>query len=111
MDIDKGILQELDEILEDRKKGDVTKSYVAKLFNNGTSAISDKIIEEANELVETIKLKDNQRKELIHETADLWFHTLVLLSYKDITSTEILNELRSRYGISGIEEKENRSVD
>ncbi|CEI58578.1 phosphoribosyl-ATP diphosphatase [Candidatus Portiera aleyrodidarum] len=109
------ILNKLFLILTARKKSDPKKSYVSSLYNKGIKKILKKIKEETNELIIVTKkfkeknYKDNfLRYEIIKETADLWFHTLICISYLDILHTEILEELSSRIGISGIEEKNNR---
>ena len=68
-----------------------------------------KISEESEELIQAAKDKNkNKKKKLIHETADLWFHTMVLLSYEDISAKEILDELEKRFGTSGLDEKASR---
>src|SRR3972149_529750 len=97
------ILAELFKIIEQRKKASAEKSYVASLYAKGIDKILEKVEEESGELVEAAK--DGKKKEIIHEMADLWFHTLVLLGQKDISLQEILNELQRRSGMSGIEEK------
>jgi phosphoribosyl-ATP pyrophosphohydrolase len=101
------ILKKLTETLEDRKKDDPTKSYTASLYRDGLEAILKKVNEEAFETIIAARQGDN--KELIHEVADLWFHTLVLMAHKNLSAEDILNELAKREGTSGIEEKENRS--
>lgn len=97
------ILAELFKIIEQRKKNSAEKSYVASLYAKGIDKILEKIEEESGELVEAAK--GGKKKEIIHEMADLWFHTLVLLGQKNISLQEILNELQRRSGVSGIEEK------
>lgn len=97
------VLAELFKIIEQRKKASAEKSYVASLYAKGIDKILEKIEEESGELVEAAK--DGKKKEIIHEVADLWFHTLVLLGQKNISLQEILNELQRRSGVSGIEEK------
>lgn len=97
------ILAELFKIIEQRKKASAEKSYVASLYAKGIDKILEKVEEESGELVEAAK--DGKKKEIIHEVADLWFHTLVLLGQKNISLQEILNELQRRSGVSGIEEK------
>ena len=92
-------LIKLAEVLEARKNADPDSSYVASLYHAGT--------EEATETV--IAGKGGNREEIIYETADLWFHSLVLLSHNDISPQEILTELDRRFGLSGIEEKASRS--
>ena len=101
------ILKKLTETLEARKKDDPTKSYTASLYRDGLEAIFKKVNEEAFETIIAARQGDN--KELIHEVADLWFHTLVLMAHKNLSAEDILNELAKREGTSGIEEKENRS--
>lgn len=101
------ILKKLTETLEARKKDDPTKSYTASLYRDGLEAILKKVNEEAFETIIAARQGDN--KELIHEVADLWFHTLVLMAHKNLSAEDILNELAKRDGTSGIEEKENRS--
>jgi phosphoribosyl-ATP pyrophosphohydrolase len=101
------ILKKLTETLEARKKDDPTKSYTASLYRDGLEAILKKVNEEAFETIIAARQGDN--KELIHEVADLWFHSLVLMAHKNLSAEDILNELAKREGTSGIEEKENRS--
>ncbi len=101
------ILKKLTETLEARKKDDPTKSYTASLYRDGLEAILKKVNEEAFETIVAARQGDD--KELIHEVADLWFHTLVLMAHKNLSVEDILNELARREGTSGIEEKESRS--
>ena len=101
------ILKKLTETLEARKKDDPTKSYTASLYRDGLEAILKKVNEEAFESI--IAARQGNDKELIHEVADLWFHTLVLMAHKNLSAEDILNELARREGTSGIEEKESRS--
>jgi phosphoribosyl-ATP pyrophosphohydrolase len=101
------ILKKLTETLEARKKDDPTKSYTASLYRDGLEAILKKVNEEAFEII--IAARQGDDKELIHEVADLWFHTLVLMAHKNLSAEDILNELARREGASGIEEKESRS--
>jgi len=100
-------LIKLAEVLEARKNADPDSSYVASLYHAGTDKILKKLGEEATETV--IAGKGGNREEIIYETADLWFHSLVLLSHNDISPQEILTELDRRFGLSGIEEKASRS--
>lgn len=101
------VLARLGELLEQRKSADPASSYVAKLYAKGLDSILKKIGEEATETV--IAAKGGKRDEVIYETADLWFHTMVMLSYADIKPQEILDELARREGLSGIAEKESRT--
>jgi phosphoribosyl-AMP cyclohydrolase / phosphoribosyl-ATP pyrophosphohydrolase len=93
--------------IESRKNSDPTSSYAAKLFDKGDTAILKKVIEEAGELALAIKDKDEQ--EAIYEAADLLFHTLVALSYMNISPDRVKQELARREGLSGIEEKNGRT--
>jgi phosphoribosyl-ATP pyrophosphohydrolase len=101
------ILSKLSDVLEARKSADKDSSYVASLYHSGTDKILKKLGEEATETV--IAGKGGVREEIIYETADLWFHSLVLLAHNNIKPDEILNELDRRFGLSGIEEKANRN--
>ncbi len=101
------ILKQLSEVLEQRKKAAPDSSYVAGLYAKGLDAILKKIGEEATETV--MAAKDGDKKKIVYETADLWFHTMVLLASKDLGPEDVLEELGRRFGISGIEEKESRS--
>jgi len=100
------VLSELARTLAERKQGDVRTSYVASLYAQGTAAILEKVDEEAGELVAAGEKADP--KEIIHETADLWFHTLVLLSHLGLSHEAVLAELHRRQGQSGLEEKARR---
>lgn len=101
------LLNKLAEILEQRKNADPEASYVASLHARGEDAILKKIGEESAELIIAGKTQDRQA--VVHETADLWFHTLVLLSSLDLGPNDILLELDRRFGQSGHEEKASRS--
>lgn len=103
------VLNRLAELLEQRKSADATTSYVAKLYAKGLDSILKKIGEEATETI--IAAKDGQRDAIVYETADLWFHTLVMLAHQNIQPQEILDELARREGLSGIEEKNARPND
>lgn len=103
------VLTELAAVLASRLPtagGDPDSSYVAKLYAKGPDAFLKKIGEEATELV--MAAKDNHRQSIVNETADLWFHTLVALTYYEIDPSEIFTELAKRQGISGLIEKANR---
>ena len=100
------ILTALENVLSERKQADPDKSYVASLYAGGDKEILAKIEEESGELVDAASSKEIDN--IIHETADLWFHCLVLLSYLGIPVTDVLSELENRFGISGIDEKVNR---
>ena len=105
------VLTKLAQVLEQRKTADSDDSYVASLFTKGLNKILEKVGEEANETI--LAAKDYQgtewtKDQLIHETADLWFHTLVMLSYLDLQPEQVLEELEKRFNISGIAEKASR---
>ncbi|MEX2524535.1 MAG: phosphoribosyl-ATP diphosphatase [Gammaproteobacteria bacterium] len=100
------ILTQLAAILEERKQASPESSYVASLYAKGPDAILKKIGEEASEVI--IAAKAGDREEIVHELADLWFHTLVLLAYTDQSPEAVLEELQRRFGQSGLEEKAGR---
>jgi phosphoribosyl-ATP pyrophosphohydrolase len=106
MDKNKNIINELYKIIQDRKINPPEKSYVVKLLNGGIPEISEKIIEEAGEFIDACGQDD--RSHTIYEAADLLFHFIVMLGYKDIDPQDVLDELSKRFGISGITEKESR---
>ena len=97
------VLIKLATILEDRKTADPESSYVASLYRDGTDKILKKLGEEATEVV--IAGKGGDRDEIIYETADLWFHSMVLLAHNNIEPQDILNELSRRFDLSGLEKK------
>ena len=99
------IIEKLETILQDRKTEAPRDSYVSSLYSKGKQDICDKIIEEAGELVDAT---EDGKAQVVHETADLLFHVLVLLASLDIKYATILDELTERFGTSGIEEKNNR---
>lgn len=101
------ILQQLSQVLEERKGADPESSYVAKLYDKGLDSILKKIGEEATETV--MAAKDGDADKIIYETADLWFHCMVLLSNQGLSPNDVLNELARRFGLSGIDEKANRN--
>ena len=97
------ILKELADVIDSRKGGDAAASYVARLFALGDDAILKKIGEEATEAV--LAAKDGDRQRIVSETADLWFHCLVMLSHYGLRPENVLDELSKRAGTSGIEEQ------
>lgn len=100
------VLQQLAKLLEARKKADPESSYVATLYAKGLDAILKKIGEEATETV--MAGKDGTADKIVYETADLWFHTLVLLAHQGLGPEDVLKELERRFGLSGLEEKAQR---
>lgn len=99
--------QVLETIHQRIASGDTNSSYVASLVQKGEDSILKKIAEEATEVV--LASKGNDRSALVHELTDLWFHCLVLMAEKEISLIDINNELLSRFGQSGIEEKASRN--
>lgn len=104
------VLTELVAVLASRLPsagGDPDSSYVAKLYAKGPDAFLKKIGEEATELV--MAAKDQDHQSIVNETADLWFHSLVALTYYGVDPSEIFAELAKRQGISGLAEKAKRA--
>ena len=99
-------LQRIAATIESRKSGDPTKSYVAKLMSQGEDAVLKKIGEEATETV--LAAKSGDRLQLVRETADLWFHCMIVLVRHGLGPADVLAEMRRREGISGIDEKAGR---
>jgi len=104
--IDTKILRRLSETIAERKQAEPASSYVASLFAQGHEAILKKVAEESAETL--LASKDGDKLHVVRETADLWFHCLVLLAWHGLTSDDVLAELRRREGISGIDEKASR---
>ncbi len=101
------ILERLADTIESRKAGDPEKSYVSRLLARGPDAILKKVGEEATEAV--MAAKDGDRLRIVGETADLWFHCLIMLAQYGLRPADVLAELRRREGISGIDEKAARA--
>lgn len=97
------ILQLLFRVILERKANPTDNSYTASLLAKGIDKILKKLGEEATELV--IAGKGGERGEIVYETADLFYHALVLLAYRDVSLDEVYDELRRRFGVSGIDEK------
>jgi phosphoribosyl-ATP pyrophosphohydrolase len=103
---ERGILERLEAAIRERRGADASTSYVASLEKKGLDAILKKIGEEATETV--IAAKGGDPGAIVHETADLWFHCLVMLSHRGIALADVLAELERREGKGGIEEKNSR---
>ena len=99
-------LERLAATIEERKNGDAGKSYVAGLLAGNEDALLKKIGEEATETV--LAAKSGERLALVRETADLWFHCLIVLARHGLGPGDVLAELHRREGISGIDEKASR---
>jgi phosphoribosyl-ATP pyrophosphohydrolase len=102
------VLAEIYRVVQDRKANPPDSSYTVNLLTKGLDKILKKVGEEATEVV--IAGKGGKREEIVYETADLFFHVMVLLGYNDIDPEEVYVELRRRFGISGIEEKNSRGA-
>jgi phosphoribosyl-ATP pyrophosphohydrolase len=100
---DANILQRLAKTLESRKDASPEDSYVARLYAGGPEAILKKVGEEASETL--LAAKEGDKLQIVKETADLWFHCLVMLSYYGLTPDDVLQELQRREGVSGLAEK------
>ncbi|MGC4061360.1 MAG: phosphoribosyl-ATP diphosphatase [Aquabacterium sp.] len=103
------VLNRLAEVIESRKGGDPDKSYVARLFHKGTDAVLKKVGEEATETVMAAKdmaaaPSDANRKALVGEFADLWFHSMVAMAHLGLKPGDVISELARREGLSGLEE-------
>lgn len=105
------VLAQLAQTIEERKTASPDSSYVASLHAKGLNKILEKVGEESVEAI--IAAKDasasGDKSELIYETADLWFHSLIMLSHLDLGPEDVLNELARRFNLSGLEEKANRT--
>lgn len=104
------VLGALDAVLENRKGAPPDSSYVASLYHKGLNKILQKVGEECAETL--IAAKDasaDHNKDVIYETADLWFHSLVMLHHLGLSSTDITEELARRFNLSGLTEKANRA--
>jgi phosphoribosyl-ATP pyrophosphohydrolase len=100
-------LNRLAAVIEARKTASARDSYVAGLLDRGMNAILKKVGEEAAETI--IAAKDDDDAQLVHETADLWFHTMVMLAARGLGPADVLVELERRFGISGLDEKAARN--
>ena len=105
--IDCQVLYRLAETLNKRRGAAPDSSYVASLYHKGTDAICKKVAEEAAETI--MAAKDENLLHIVRETADLWFHSLVLLTHFGLGPDDVLAELHRREGISGIDEKKSRT--
>ena len=101
-----GVLSRLARTIDERRGADPQGSYVAALFGKGHDAILKKIGEEATETV--LASKDGDKIRILAETADLWFHCLVMLAHHGLHPDDVLAELARREGRSGVDEKRSR---
>lgn len=104
------VLIELQKVLEQRKNASQETSYVASLHAKGLNKILEKVGEECTEVIIAAKDAESQegKQALIGEVTDLWFHSLVMLSHLDLTADDVLDELKRRFDLSGLEEKRQR---
>jgi len=104
------VLEQLAQVLEERKQADPEKSYVASLHAKGLNKILEKVGEECTETLLAAKDAElsGETRELICETADLWFHSMVMLSRLGLSPQDVLDELANRFDLSGLEEKASR---
>ncbi|HAN67481.1 MAG TPA: phosphoribosyl-ATP diphosphatase [Halieaceae bacterium] len=102
------VLQQLDAILAARRTASPESSYVASLHHRGLNKILEKVGEEATEVIIAAKDAGEDHQELVGEVADLWFHTLVMLSHLELDSGAVLECLAQRFGVSGLDEKASR---
>ncbi|MDX1450922.1 MAG: phosphoribosyl-ATP diphosphatase [Oleiphilaceae bacterium] len=106
------VLEQLDAVLAQRRNADPDTSYVASLHHKGLNKILEKVGEECTETLlaaKDVEHKPEDASELVYETADLWFHSLVMLSHLGLNSSDILKELERRFNLSGLEEKASRN--
>ena len=103
------VLQQLMQVIQDRKSNPPAKSYTTKLLEGGVDAVGAKVREEAEEVIEAAAEPGSEgQQHLVREVADLFYHTLVMLAVRDTTLDEVEAELGRRFGVSGIDEKESR---
>ncbi len=105
------VLERLAEVLEARKNAEPESSYVASLHAKGLNKILEKVGEECTETLLAAKDAEHsgETSDVVYETADLWFHSMVMLSRLGLGPEDVLNELARRFDLSGLEEKASRS--
>ena len=111
--MDDSVLKQLSDVIETRKSMPAEKSYVASLHHKGLNKILEKVSEESAETILAAKDVEHsgENDKVVYETADLWFHSLVMLSHLGENATSVLEELERRFGLSGLEEKAQRNTD
>lgn len=100
---DDDTLSRLAQVIEQRREESASRSYVSQLFAKGEDSILKKVGEEATEAL--LAAKDGDKLHLVRETADLWFHCLIMLAYYGLGPQDVIAELKRREGISGLDEK------
>ncbi|VAX16614.1 Phosphoribosyl-ATP pyrophosphatase [hydrothermal vent metagenome] len=101
--MDKEIIKRIYDVAIERKSANPETSYVASLYKKGEDKILEKVGEEAIETI--LAHKSGDKEQIVYETADLWFHSIVALAQKEIDVTEVLHELDRRFGKTGIREE------
>jgi phosphoribosyl-ATP pyrophosphohydrolase len=101
------VLERIAASIEERKNGDPSESYVAKLFSQGEDVMLKKIGEEATETV--LAAKNGDRLHLVREVTDLWFHCMIVLAKHGLGPGDVMMEMQRREGISGLDEKAARN--
>ena len=106
------VLQRLMEVLEARKRASADDSYVASLHSKGLNKILEKVGEESIETLLAARDAEvsGDNTKVIYETADLWFHSLVMLSHLGANADSVLEELERRFDLSGLDEKSQRNT-
>jgi len=102
------VLEQLAQVLAERRQADPKSSYVAGLYAKGLEAILAKVAEESGEVLDAARTGDDAH--LVHEVADLWFHTMVMLIQRGLQPSQVITELQNRFGISGLDEKASRQA-
>ncbi len=100
------ILEALTEVIESRNSEDAASSYVSQLLHADIDKVLKKIGEEAIETV--LAAKSGNAEHTVKETADLWFHSMIMLQKMGLSAQDVLDELQRRFGVSGLEEKRQR---
>ncbi|MEX2476399.1 phosphoribosyl-ATP diphosphatase [Marinobacter sp.] len=105
------VLERLAQVLEARKAADPDTSYVASLHAKGLNKILEKVGEECTETLLAAKDSEHsgETRDVVMETADLWFHSMVMLSRLGLGPEDVLEELARRFDLSGLDEKAARS--
>lgn len=105
------VLNTLSQVIEQRKNASAESSYVASLHKGGLNEILKKVGEESTEAILAAKdaAQSGNNEQLIYETADLWFHSLVMLSNLGENAESVITELQRRFDLSGLEEKAQRT--
>lgn len=105
------VLNKLTDVLEARRNASPEESYVSSLHHKGLNKILEKVGEESIEAILAARdaEQSGETDKLIYETADLWFHSLVMLSHLGENAQSVLDELERRFNLSGLEEKANRN--